>query len=126
MNNKALADIARLHGDLLIAKHLNNIEGPNTWDQIGPEDFGPQHDFDLENHITTVVLDCYSNAALQWCYKHLPEDCPRWGATGFVIESHYIEGIILAMEVDGLMSRTAYDWAMAEEQELQHAQWSEQ
>ena len=117
--NDMLANITRVHGKLLAAKHLNNTRGPSTWESIQPHDFGPQFDFDLENHGSIVIIDCYSEAALQWCYYHLPEDCPRWGAKGFAIEANYVADIILAMEVDNLMSRAAYERAMEEEQLLQ-------
>lgn len=100
---------------------LHNERGPSTWEEVGPADFGTQFDFDIEDHGSIVVIDAYSNAALQWLYYHLPEDCPRWGAKGFAIEANYVADILLAMEIDGLMSRAAYERAMEEEQ-LLHAQ----
>lgn len=100
---------------------LRGERGPSTWEEIGPADFGTQFDFDIEDHGSIVVIDAYSNAALQWLYYHLPEDCPRWGAKGFAIEANYVADILLAMEIDGLMSRAAYERAMEEEQ-LLHAQ----
>ena len=98
---------------------LRGERGPSTWEEIGPADFGTQFDFDIEDHGSIVVIDAYSNAALQWLYYHLPEDCPRWGAKGFAIEANYVADILLAMEIDGLMSRAAYERAMEEEQLLQ-------
>ena len=100
---------------------LRGERGPSTWEEIGPADFGTQFDFDIEDHGSIVVIDAYSNAALQWLYYHLPEDCPRWGAKGFAIEANYVADILLAMDIDGLMSRAAYERAM-EEQRLLHAQ----
>ena len=100
---------------------LRGERGPSTWEEIGPADFGTLFDFDIEDHGSIVVIDAYSNAALQWLYYHLPEDCPRWGAKGFAIEANYVADILLAMEIDGLMSRAAYERAMEEEQ-LLHAQ----
>ena len=117
--NDVLASVTRIHGDLLISRHLNNEVGPNSWDDVGPGDFGPQHDFDTENHGSIIVLDCYSNAALQWCYRYLPQDCPRWGAQGFAIEANYVADILVAMEVEGLMSREAFDRAEYENHMLQ-------
>lgn len=123
--NDALASAIRVHADLLIAKHLDNTIGPNNWDDIGPEDFGPEHDFDIEDHGSIVIVDCYSNAALQWCYKHLPQDCPRWGATGFAIEARYVGAIIEGMRRDALMTRQDFEEVMNEQREIEYAQWQQ-
>ena len=69
------------------------LQGPNGWANMTSCDFGPRWDFELEDHITKWVFTPVSNAALQWCYAHLPEDCPRYGARGFLIEAEHIKGV---------------------------------
>lgn len=100
-----------------MAAHLNNDRGPNGWDDVTPSDFGPEHDFDIEDHGSIVIFDCYSKAALQWCYHHLPEDCPRWGAQGFAIEANFAGAVIEGARRDGLMTRDDFRSAMENEQE---------
>lgn len=107
----------------LVLESLNNTPGPSNWEEVTVSDFGPEQDFDTEDHGSIVVFDCYSNAALQWCYAHLPEDCPRWGAHGFAIEEKFVGAIIEGARRDGLMSRQDFEAAMNEEQE-QRRQWS--
>ena len=98
---------------------------PNCWDDVSAADFGPEHDFDTEDHGSIIVIDCYSNAALQWCYHHLPEEVSRWGRTGFAIERRYIADIINGMKRDNLMDRKDYTDAMNEMDDLAR-QWEGQ
>lgn len=88
--------------------------GPHRWPQITPANFSAAWDYELENHITRWILTPVSEAALQWCYYHLPQDLPRYGAHGFVIDRDDIEGIVAAMDRDRLMSPKEYDRAMRE------------
>jgi hypothetical protein len=99
--------------------------GPHRWHEMTPADFGPEHDFDTEYHGPHWVLDPRSEAALQWCYAHLPQDCPRFGGCAFIIESAYMEPIIVAARRDGLLTRKDYRDRMNNEQILQ-AQWSQE
>jgi len=97
---------------------LDSNIGPNLWDAVkdDPSEFGNNFDFTV-NHQGTVI-DPVSNAALQWCYYHLPEDCPRWGRVGFAIETRYVADILAGMRRDGLMSEQEYVYNMnAEEQD---------
>ena len=96
--------------------------GPNNWDEVGPSDFGPEQDFDLEDAGSLTIIYPVSNAALQWLYRHLPEDCPRWGAKGFAIETNYVRDIIRAMKRDRLMSYQDY---LEAEEELHKTQWQQ-
>jgi len=91
--------------------------GPNTWDKVTPEDFGPEHDYILIDHGSIVHLIPVSYAALQWCYAHLPEDAPRWGANGYVIEPRYVDPIVDGMRRDGLLSDVDYVNNMNAEQQ---------
>ena len=99
--------------------------GPNKWDEITPEDFGPQEDYRVQYESSLVILHPESEAALQWCYAKLPEDCPRWGAKGFAIETRYWPTIAEALQRDGLMSREEFEDAMEEAHNLAR-QWDEQ
>lgn len=126
---QALEDIATPFG--LTDEYASNPEprkpvaGPSNWDSVGPGDFGPEHDFDYTDHGSIYVLDAVSEAALQWCYAKLPEDCPRWGARGFVIEPRYLPTIVYAMRRDNLMSRQDFEDAMDEAHNLA-LQWENQ
>lgn len=89
------------------------------WAEIKPSDFGPEWDYELENHITRWIITPVSTAALEWCYAHLPEHLPRWGAKGFVIEAKHLNSIVKSMTRDGLMSAEEYERAMEEANMLQ-------
>jgi len=93
--------------------------GPHRWDSIQPSDFGPEWDYELENHITKWVITPISEAALQWLYCHLPEHCPRYGAKGFIIEAEYVNLAVKGMTRDKLMSPEEYEQAMNEAHMLQ-------
>ncbi len=97
---------------------LARVRGPNNWDTIVDEDFGPTWDFEIENHINLFIITPVSEAALQWCYAHLPEDCPRWGARGHVVEHSFIEPIVAHMRRDHLMTPEDYERAMEENHTL--------
>lgn len=93
--------------------------GPNGWDEITPSDFGPEWDYELENHITKWIVTPVSKAALEWCGAHLPADAPRWGSHGFVIEAECLSRVVKDMGRDGLMSPEEYERAMEEANMLQ-------
>ncbi len=92
--------------------------GPNRWDSIQPSDFGPEWDYELENHITQWIITPVSEAALQWLYCHLPEHCPRYGARGFIVEAEYLNIVVKGMTRDKLMSPEEYEQAMNENHQL--------
>ncbi len=92
--------------------------GPNKWDEVTSKDFGPQEDYRVQYEGSLVILHPVSEAALQWCYAKLPEDCPRWGAHGFVIEARYWPTIEAGLKRDNLMSRQEFEDAMNEEENL--------
>ena len=106
--------------DIATPDPLQSPPGPNDWDNIGPEDYGPEHDFEVSDEGSIFIFTPISNAAFQWCYKHLPEDCPRWGV-GFAIEHRFIDAIVEGAKRDNLMSEWDYEQAMNEmnEQRLQ-------
>jgi len=93
----------------LVSKH-----SPNRWLEMQPKDYGPSWDFELENHINKFIITPVSNAALQWLYRYLPSDCPRWGANGYVVETRYLQSIVNHMRRDKLMSPDDYNNAMEE------------
>jgi len=103
-----------------LANALACTDGINEWDSVGPEDFSMSFDVIVENHGSITVLDPTSRAALQWFYKHLPADCPRWGKLGFAIETNYVGDILDGMRRDGLYTEADFEQAMNHEQELQH------
>jgi len=121
--NKTLRDIAAPQfgqAEEFSLKFPRCKPGPNNWDDIQAEDFGPEEDFELHDHGSIWIFYPVSNAALQWCYKKLPEDAPRWGAKGYAIEARYIEDIVAGARRDGLMSEKDYEWAMEEANAIQH------
>lgn len=94
---------------------VNAPQGLNGWDEVTPSDFGPEWDYELENHITKWIVTAVSKAALKWCYAHLPA-IARWGADGFVIEAECLNRVVKGMTRDKLMSAEEYDRAMQEAQ----------
>ena len=90
--------------------------GPNNWDEITKEDFGNEFDFELYEFEDTTVFYPVSKAALQWAYRFLPGDCPRWRGVGFVIENEWIGLICRQARMDKLVS---LDDAENEEQDKQ-------
>lgn len=93
---------------------VSALQDPNGWDEVTPSDFGPEHDYELENHITKWTVTAVSKAALEWCHAHLSADTPRWGADGFVIEAERLNRVVKGMTRDGLMSPEEYERAMQE------------
>ncbi len=102
----------------IFSRGLQNSPGPSLWEPNNRADFGPQWDYELENHITKWVITPVSEAGLQWCYAHLPEHTPRYGARGFIVEAEYINQIVRHMTRDKLMSDREYDQAQEENQAL--------
>lgn len=105
--------------DLGIA--LACTDGINKWDAITPEDFGFEFDFIIERHGSMTVLDPTSEAALQWMYKHLPADCPRWGKLGFCVETQYVGDVLERMACDGLLTEDDFILNMNAEERDRHA-----
>ena len=104
-----------------LGRALASTDGINNWDTITPADFGFSFDFIIERHGSVTVLDPTSKAALEWFYKHLPADCPRWGKLGFVVESNYVNDVLEGMARDGLLSEEDYVFAMNAEERDRHA-----
>jgi len=96
---------------------LSRAPGPNNWAEVGPCDFGPQEDYFVIDHGEFSVFCPVSNAAIQWCYAKLPEDCPRYGL-GFKIETKALPAILKSAERDRLMSEQEYADAMNENEQL--------
>ena len=107
--NKALKEITLAQG--IIAPFPS--AGPNNWDEVTCEDFGPEHDYIVDHHGSLVTITPVSEASKQWCYRHLPEDAPRWGI-GYAIETNYADDILKGMSRDGLMSEKQYTDAQEE------------
>ena len=105
-----------------LAEALACTDGINEWDSITDADFGFSFDYIVEPHGSITVLDPTSRAALQWLYKHLPADCPRWGKLGYAVETNYVSDILEGMAEAGLKSEDEYVEAMNEEQAKQDAQ----
>jgi hypothetical protein len=87
---------------------------------VTEQDFGPEHDVEVEDHGTIFIFTPISEAALQWCYRHLPKDAPRWGLNGYVVEHRFIDDIVEGARRDKLLTKEDYDNMMAEEQALGH------
>lgn len=114
--SSALLQIATttLHG-------LANKRGPSNWQNVKNDTTARGRDFDYEIYDQGDVQVIYPvcDAALQWCYYHLPEDCPRWGVQGFIVETKWAELVTNAMRNDNLISENEYVECMNEEQERQ-------
>jgi hypothetical protein len=61
-----------------------------------------QHDFRVQDEGTIKIFWPTSQNAISWCESHLPDDCPRWGKNGYVIEHRYIDDIVAGATADGL------------------------
>ncbi len=59
-------------------------------------------DFTVQNEGTIYILTPQTRAAEEWCDELLPDDSPRWGARGYVVEHRYIETIVDGIRGDGL------------------------
>ena len=97
-------------------RHEMPKAGPNRWDEMTQDDFAKDFDFVLSRQGSITVIDPKSEAALQWCYRFLPEDCPRWGARGFAIETNYLGPILHGMARDNLISDEEYEFRMNAEE----------
>lgn len=108
-----MTDIARSTAMMLQALGvLDDKPGPNNWDAITSADFSQDFDYIIERHGNRTVIDPTSKAALQWLYRHMPADCPRWGKWGYVIETMHVGEILERMAEDGLMSEDDYTFSM--------------
>lgn len=58
-------------------------------------------DFEFFNHGSLFTLDPVTEAAVEWCNEHLPEDATRWG-NAYVIEPRYFGPIAEGIVADGL------------------------
>ena len=120
--NNTLADIARGFG--LVEPHRikfpHCLPGANNWDNITAADYGNCFDYIILRRGGNTVIDPTSEAALQWLYRHLPEDCPRYGGQGFVIESEFVHDVLESMAVNGLLSEDDYVYAMNAEDRDRH------
>ena len=114
----ALLDIATsaIHG-------LKTPPGPNNWDSVREDILahGDCFDYEILDLGEHQVIYPVCEAALQWLYRHLPADCPRWGAKGFKIEAVYAKPILDRMFDDGLISENEYVEAMNNEERDRHA-----
>lgn len=90
----AIIDIATDFNTVLARKVLAQPPGPNSWDTITKADYGNEFDFELYEREDTTVFYPVSRAALQFCYRFLPADCPRWRGIGFVVENEWIDLIV--------------------------------
>ena len=113
--NEIVDDIQRgLYSHQLTLTPERSSQGPHRWHEMTGTDFGPTWDFELENHIDLVIFEPISEAALQWCYAHLPKDCPRFGARGFLIETEHIKGVVGGARRDNLMTEDDFIRGMEE------------
>ena len=105
--------------------------GANKWDEVTHDDFGLYYDYELIEHgeDKTVVYPV-SNAALQWCYRFLPEGIDRWdvndeakqsAGAGFILDNKDIPNVVAHMSRCRLFSD---DDAAAEDNELAR-QWED-
>ena len=104
-----------------ILQEISQI-GPNAWDDVTADDFGFCFDYITQPlGESKTIIDPTSVAALQWLYRHLPEDCPRYGKLAFVVESVYVNDVLKRMGEDGLVSEAEYADAMNAEERDRHA-----
>ncbi len=111
-------DVEYVEPDYLKAK-----AGPNSWKDVKPEDFGPEHDYETTDLGDRWVVHPISNAALQWCDSHFHENIDRW-CTGYVVEVEYIKFVLYWAKQDGLMSEDEYNEAQEEAHALAR-QWDD-
>ena len=107
--NKALRAITLAQGVIPLVCPA----GPNDWDSVSCKDFGPEHDYTVERPNDLIVVTPVSNAAMQWCYRHIEEGADRWGV-GWVVPAEHFDSLVAAMDRDGLMSQVQYENAMEE------------
>ena len=97
---------------------------PGPWEPITEADYGNEYDFTLYEFEDTTVFYPVSRAALQYCYRFLPEDCPRYRGIGFVIENEHIALFVRQARLNNLISLEDYEFA-EEDNQLAH-QWDNQ
>ncbi len=61
--------------------------GPNEWGHLTNDDYGDQYDYEILDQSDRWIYYPVCNAATQWAYRFLPEDCSRWGVVGFIIDA---------------------------------------
>ena len=81
------------------------VAGPNNWDEVTEGDYGQFYDFEC---IDKRIFYAVSEAALQWCYRNLPEDCPRYRDRGFVVEDD-LPQVVQGAEFAGLVDKATAD-----------------
>jgi hypothetical protein len=86
--------------------------GPNEW-SVKQDERGEHFDYELYDQGDETVIYPVCHAALHWLYRHLPEDCPRWQAQGFKVETKYVKQITDGMYRDGLLSEDDFVTAMS-------------
>lgn len=104
-----------------LATALACTDGINNWNKITDADFGFSFDYIIERHGSITVIDPTSRAALEWLYKHLPADAPRWGKLGYAVETNRVGEILEAMAKDKLLSEDDYVFSMNCEERDRHA-----
>jgi hypothetical protein len=114
--NEAIIDVARGLERNAFHNSLRSAPGPNGWDAIVADDFSKEHDFEITEHGSSILFTPVSEAGLQWCYKALPPDAPRHGSRSYVIEPHFIDGVIKGCRRDGLRSIEDYEEAAENDQ----------
>jgi len=75
-----------------------------------------KHDFHTVSEGEYTVIHAVSEKSRDWCYDNLPEQLDRVGATGFRVETKWIDIITDSMRHDGLVDGDA-------EEELTREQW---
>ncbi len=124
LTNQTLSDIGSgIYSPIRTPERAS--QGPHRWHEMTGADFASRWDYELENHITLWIVTPISEAAMQWLYCHLPDDCPRYGANGFIIEAEFVNQVIKRMTADKLMSPQEYEQAMEEANQIAH-QWDNQ
>ncbi len=83
------------------------VAGPSTWPRH--KGVGEHYDYEILEHDQYTVLFPVCDAALQWFYRYLPEDTPRWGVNeyamnGFKVESERVDEILRGLYRDHLYS----------------------
>ena len=98
---------------------------PNDWDAFKNgerTDRGTSLPYDYEilpHDEGKVVFYPVSNPARERFYASFPDDCPRWGVEGWVVEQMYVTGITNSLKRDGLVSEDDYELNMNLEQQRQ-------
>ena len=110
-----------------IARPAPNLEYRlNGWsDELDRQDElkNPKIDFSVQCEGSITIIHPKSQACMDWCAGHLPEDCPRWGAAGYAIETNYLPPIVAHLKRDGLLSEDEYVEACRNEADAQN-QWA--